>query len=67
MYRRWRAWGSAFKWFWLAIIIRGRSQHVRIRRGVDNVSVAILSPNDVQPVSDIFFNHVRLKAAMRKL
>lgn len=29
---------SLERWFWLAISIRGRSQNVRIRRGVDNGS-----------------------------
>lgn len=29
---------SLERWFWLAISIRGRSQNVKIKRGVDNGS-----------------------------
>lgn len=35
---RLRGSGSVFKWFWLAIIIIGRSQVVRTRRGADTWS-----------------------------
>lgn len=41
MYIRWRLIGSEEVWFWLARIIRGRSQHVRTKRGVDRASVAM--------------------------
>ena len=39
MYVRWRWRGSEDMWFWLAKIIKGRSQQERIRRGVDRGSV----------------------------
>lgn len=29
---------SLERWFWLAISIRGRSQNVKIKRGIDNGS-----------------------------
>lgn len=38
---RWRLIGSEDVWFWLARIIRGRSQQVRTRSGVDRASVAM--------------------------
>ena len=41
IYVRWRFTGSRFMWFWLARIIRGRSQHVRVSRGVERGSVAM--------------------------
>ena len=41
MYIRWRLIGSRAVWFWLARIMRGRSQQVRTRRGADKGSVAI--------------------------
>jgi len=33
--------GSEAVWFWLARIIRGRSQQVRTKRGVERGSVAM--------------------------
>lgn len=54
-------------WSWLARIIKGRSQHVRIIRGVDRVSVAMYNPSEVQPVSDIFLIQVRLSIEIIKL
>lgn len=41
MYIRWRLIGSGAVWFWLARIIRGRSQQVSTRRGVERGSVAM--------------------------
>lgn len=41
IYIRCRLMGSEEVWFWLARIIRGRSQQVRVRRGVERGSVAI--------------------------
>lgn len=41
MYIRWRLIGSEAVWFWLARIIRGSSQQVRTRRGVERGSVAM--------------------------
>lgn len=40
MYSRWRFSGSGAIWFWLAKIIRGRSQQDKTRRGVERASVA---------------------------
>lgn len=40
IYMRCRLTGSGAMWFWLARIIRGRSQQVKIRRGVETRSVA---------------------------
>jgi len=39
-------------WFWLARIIRGRSQQLRTRRGVDKGSVAMRGFREDQPVSE---------------
>lgn len=64
---RWRLMGSELVWFWLAKIIRGRSQHVRTRRGVDKASVAMYRLRDVQPVSDRFSSQVKLAKAMTRL
>ena len=41
IYIRGRLIGSRAVWFWLAKIIRGRSQQVRTSRGVDRRSVAM--------------------------
>lgn len=41
IYNRWRLIGSGVMWFWLAMIIIGRSQQDRTRRGDDSMSVAI--------------------------
>lgn len=54
-------------WFWLARIIKGRSQHVKTRRGVDNVSIAVYNPREVQPVSDMFLIQVKLSIEIIKL
>lgn len=64
---RWRLMGSELVWFWLAKIIRGRSQHVRTRRGVDRESVAMYRPSEDQPVSERFSSQVRLARAMTRL
>lgn len=52
MYVRWRLIGSCAIWFWLARVIKGRSQHERMRRGVDSESVAMRGPMKDQPVSE---------------
>lgn len=39
-------------WFWLARIIRGSSQHDRMRSGVDRGSVAMSGFMKDQPVSE---------------
>jgi len=39
-------------WFWLARIINGRSQHERMRRGVDRGSVAMSGFMKDHPVSE---------------
>jgi len=41
-------------WFWLARIISGRSQHDKIRRGVDNGSVAMRGLISDHPVSEVW-------------
>lgn len=66
-YIRCRLAGSGLVWFWLARIIRGRSQQVRTRRGVERVSVARYELSDVHPVSERFFSQVRLARAIRRL
>lgn len=48
MYVRWRFKGSVLKWFWLAKIISGRSQHVSTRSGVDRASVPIVGDKKYQ-------------------
>merc|ERR1712035_236994 len=67
MYIRWRLTGSWAVWFWLARIIRGRSQQVRTKRGVDRGSVAIYGLRQDQPVSERFFSQVRLASAITRL
>lgn len=67
MYIRWRLIGSVAVWFWLARIIRGRSQHVRTSRGVDRGSVAINRFRVDQPVSNAYFSHERLISAINML
>lgn len=54
-------------WFWLAKIIRGSSQQVSTRRGVDKGSVAIYRLREAQPVSDRFSSQARLASAMIRL
>lgn len=54
-------------WFWLARIIKGRSQQVRTRRGVERGSVAIYWFMNDQPVSVDILNRVRLISAMSRL
>lgn len=54
-------------WFWLAKIIRGRSQHVRTKRGVDRGSVAKYELDVVHPTSDVHLSHVRLTRAIERL
>lgn len=58
--------GSELTWFWLAKIIKGSSQHVRTRRGVDRGSVAKCAPDVVHPVSDVHFSQVRLMRAIER-
>lgn len=67
MYRRCRLMGSGLMWFWLAKIIRGRSQHVSTNRGVDSGSVARYIPEVAHPVSDVHFSQVRLIRAISRL
>lgn len=67
MYIRCRLIGSWDVWFWLAKIIRGRSQHERIKRGVDRGSVAKYGFRKVHPVSEVFFSHIRLVRAIKRL
>lgn len=67
MYVRWRLTGSSAVWLWLAKIIRGSSQQVRTRRGVERGSVAMKGVRQDQPVSDVFFSQVRLANAMIRL
>lgn len=38
---RLRLMGSCSKWFWLAMIMRGRSQHERTSRGEEIWSIAV--------------------------
>lgn len=67
IYIRCRFKGSFAVWFWLARIIRGSSQQVRTRRGVDRGSVAMYELRVCQPVSEAFISQERLKVAMIKL
>lgn len=67
MYRRCRLIGSGLIWFWLARIMSGSSQHVRTNRGVDSGSVARYMLEEVHPVSDVHFSHVRLMEAIKRL
>lgn len=56
--------GSWAVWFWLARIIRGSSQQVKTKRGVDRESVASMVLRDDQPVSEVSFSHTRLAMAI---
>lgn len=67
IYIRCRLCGSGIRWFWLARIIRGRSQQVSTNRGVDRPSVARYRLREVHPVSDAVFNQVRLTVAINRL
>ena len=67
MYIRCRLIGSEEVWFWLARIIKGRSQQVRTRRGVERGSVAMYWFMEYQPVSIDMLRHVRLISAMIRL
>lgn len=67
IYIRCRLTGSCEVWFWLAKIMRGRSQHVRTRSGVDNGSVAIYKLREAQPVSARLLSHERLNKAIIRL
>ena len=53
IYVRCRFKGSGAMWFWLARIIRGRSQQERISRGVDKGSVATRGLIRDHPVSEV--------------
>jgi len=53
-------------WFWLARIIRGRSQQERMRRGVERGSVAMRGFIKDHPVSEACISQCRLiKAIIR--
>lgn len=67
IYIRWRLIGSEVVWFWLARIIKGSSQHVSTRRGVERGSVAMYRLREVQPVSDRLFSQLRLARAISRL
>jgi len=67
MYSRCRWAGSEDMWFWLAMIIRGRSQQERTRSGLDKASAAIVELKLVQAVSQGFFIQIRLSVAIRRL
>lgn len=67
MYIRWRFKGSGFRWFWLAKIMSGRSQHESTKRGVDTRSVPMYVLRWVQLSSEQLFSHIKLVAAMIKL
>lgn len=67
MYIRCRLIGSWAVWFWLARIMRGKSQQVRTSRGVESGSVAIYGFKKDHPVSDRFFSQVRLINAIIRL
>ena len=64
---RWREIGSEAKWFWLARIIRGRSQHESTRRGPDRGSAPIRGLRCVHPASRDVFSQGRLSAAINRL
>ena len=66
-YRRWRCSGSEVMWLWLAIIIKGKSQHDKTRRGLESGSVPIKRLMLAQPVSQGFFSHTRLSVAISRL
>ena len=59
--------GSEEVWFWLARIIKGRSQQVRVRRGVERGSVAMYWFKKDQPVSAEILNQVKLASAIIRL
>lgn len=67
MYIRWRLSGSKVVWFWLARIMRGSSQQVRTKRGVERGSVPIYGLMTDQPVSIVVFSQARLANAMSML
>ena len=54
-------------WFWLAIIIKGRSQQERTSRGLDRASVAVSRLRWVHPVSHDFFIQIKLMVAINRL
>lgn len=64
---RCRTSGSAIMWFWLAKIIRGRSQQDNTRSGVDRGSVAKYKFDVVHPASESHFIHIKLMIAITKL
>lgn len=67
IYIRCRLFGSCVMWFWLARIIRGRSQQDKIRKGVERESVARYGVRKVHPVSDEVLSQSRLVSAIRRL
>jgi len=54
-------------WFWLARIIRGSSQQVSTKRGVDKGSVAKIGLRLVHPDSATLVSHERLKREITRL
>lgn len=64
---RWRLIGSEEVWFWLARIIKGRSQQVNTKRGDDKGSNPIIGFKVVHPDSVLLFSHERLNKAIKKL
>ena len=54
-------------WFWLARIIKGRSQQERTRRGADKGSVAIRGFVKDQPVSEVRVSQWRLVTAITRV
>lgn len=64
---RWRFIGSSIRWFWLARIIRGSSQQVRTRRGVEIGSEAIKQFRKDQPISAGSASQSRLVLAITRL
>ena len=59
--------GSVLLGFWLARIMRGSSQQVRISSGVDRGSIPIYRLEAVQPVSRGHLSQVRLAIAIIRL
>lgn len=67
MKMRWRLIGSWEVCCWLARIISGRSQQVRVNRGVEMGSVAMEQFRKDHPVSAVDFSQVRLTREMIRL
>lgn len=67
MNMRCRLRGSWAVWFWLARIMRGRSQQVKINSGVESISRAIKVLTEVQLDVGNFISNGRLASAIIKL